>query len=636
MRNLRKRLSVLLSIILVTSVLISCGMASDDTRQVEAAKEMKTEKAHVTVHPNKTVGTMHKELFGMHVPAWNETVIQNGVVQSRLLQNAKTAGLGLLVYPGGNYGYDFVWNDPNLPTEMTTDQFLELSGKLGAATKISVNPNESPELAADWVEYVNDEKKANVEYWEVADEPYLTMSVDAFIEKMKAFVPKMKEADPSIKIVANVSMANPDYTKRVIAEVGNLIDVYSIHFFPLPPSQKFSPDSPYTEEEKEKFFADLLQTPTQVRDQLKTLRAWVKEAYPEKKVEYHIGSYTTVWWGPEDWTVNSLPAGLWTADVLGTFAEEQVDVAAYWALMNPFPPGQGDFGMFSPEMKPYVGYYPFELYNEHFGDVLVETKSNVEKDLSTYASVSKDGKNMYVMLINKSPDKDLEVDLNLGKFKPRGDAAAWILDGPAVADHVYDYGLRKEYADKAGRKISWTVPSYSVVALEIPGVGSKLDLSEAPNLALNKRAAASSEALKSNAEYYDTYDFVADKAIDGDLQTRWAAKIFEKEDEWFRVDLGQTQPFNRIKMSWEYWATEYVIEVSDDGENWRQVADQSDAKRLEEPPQPVEEITLDEPVDARYVRISMTGRPDQSGAKAGTSQWTPDAFSLWEVGVYLK
>lgn len=638
---MKQFLAVFLVVVLVGLLIIGCGTAAIDSADKRTVSSRSTKpiagdiNGHITVSPEERIGSIDPKLLGVHVPAWNETLIQNGRIHPRFLNNAKKAGLRFLVYPGGNYGYDFVWNDRNLPTEMDTDQFLEICRRLKAVPKISLNPNESPKLAADWLRYVNKEKKADVKYWEIADEPYLMMSAEEFIKKVKAFVPCLKKVDPSIKIVANVSVANPDYTKKVIKQVGKDIDVYSIHFLPLPPSKRFDPNSPYTVEEKEKFFEDLLKSPSQIHDQLMTLKSWVKEAYPHKKVEYHVGSFNTVWWGPEDWTVNFLPAGLWTADLLGTFAKEQIDAAAYWALMNPFPPGQGDFGMLSPEMKPHVDYYAFELYAEHFGNVIVQSVSDV-RDLSSYASLSKDGNVLYLMLVNKSPDQDYKVHFDLGNFNPRGEAAAWILDGPTMADHVYDYGLRKEMIHHVNQKFTWTVPSYSAVAIEIPGIQSKHSLDDTPNLALNKRVKASSEAFGTDTKYYRTNEFAADKAIDGDLTTRWAAGIFQKNEEWFQVDLGQVQPFNSIRLNWEYWATSYAVEVSSDGEHWKDIADNSQAIRLKEPPQPVEEITWKQPIRARYVRISMTSRPDKSGAKAGTSQWTPDAFSLWEMGVYLK
>ncbi|MBA4603439.1 hypothetical protein [Thermoactinomyces mirandus] len=155
---------------------------------------------------------------------------------------------------------------------------------------------------------------------------------------------------------------------------------------------------------------------------------------------------------------------------VGLLAEEDIDAVAYWALMNPYPPGSGDYGLLSPEMKSYVNYYAFELFGRHFGDTLVEKQYKRDNNLSIYASTGEKGKNLYIIAINKLPDKDRKVEFDLLNFKPRGDAAALILDGPAVPDHVYDYGLRKESL-KVGKngKLSWTISSYSAVAIKIPG-----------------------------------------------------------------------------------------------------------------------------------------------------------------------
>ncbi|WP_088052882.1 discoidin domain-containing protein [Virgibacillus dakarensis] len=608
-----------------------------DNEIKKAFSESQKEKANIKVYYNKRSRKINKEIYGLHTPAWNETVFKNGVLAPRLKRELTRINLGFLVYPGGNYGYDFIWNSLNLPTEMDTDQFLYLNELLNTTAKISVNPNASPQLAADWIDYVNNQKQAGVQYWEVADEPYLTMSAKEFIIKVKEFVPVMKSIDPSIKIIANVSASDRDFTKSVIEEVGDYIDVYSIHSLPLPPSQKFSQSSPYSKEHMQNFFRDLLETPEGLRNELNRVKSWVKQVQRDKKVEFHVGSFNSVWSYPEDWTVNSLPVGLWVADMLGTFAEEEVDAAAYWALMNPYPPGNGDYGLFSPEMKPYVNYYPFYLYTNYFGDMLIETKSNTDH-LSTYASTSEDENYLYIMIINKSPTNNEIVQFELNNFKPEGNAEAWILDGPTVANHVYDYGLRKEtiHTVSKNEKFTWTVPAYSVVAIKIPGEKLESSLEKSPNLARDKRAIASSAAFNTDFKYAKTNDFIPDRAIDGDDMTRWASKTFQRDDEFFEVDLGQMQTFNRIRINWEYWATQYEIYVSNNRYSWEKVADQSNAEREKEPPQPVDIINFDQTIQARYVRIVMYERPANTGVKAGTSQWTPDAFSIWELAVYLK
>ncbi|HEY6739050.1 MAG TPA: discoidin domain-containing protein [Actinopolymorphaceae bacterium] len=434
--------------------------------------------------------------------------------------------------------------------------------------------------------------------------------------------------------MTNVNPIRQEWTKKVIAEVGDLTDVWSVHFFPLPPSKALDPTSPYSEDEKEAFYEDLLATPTQLTKQFGDLRGWVEDARPGERFEYHLGSWAPIWSGPEDWTMNALPDGLWAADVFGTAANLGLDAAANWAMMNPYPPGKGDFGLWSPEGRQYVIADAAELWHRHFGTTLVKAESGDDL-LSTYASLSEDREKLYVLLVNKRPDTAVETSFSLSGVRPRGDGAAWILDGPTNPDHLSDYGLRRESLEEVGREFTWTVPAYSAVALEIP-VSRKAELDAAPDIAQDKFASASSVAFHDDDGEWRTDDFVADRAIDGDPTTRWASEAFLDQEQWFGVDLGQSQAFDRIELHWEYWSTGYTVEVSDDGESWRKVATTSDAVRLEPEPQPVERIDLASPVTARHVRVSMTGRPQVSGQKAGSSTWTPKAFSLWEFDVYLR
>src|SRR5690606_12452665 len=137
------------------------------------------------------------------------------------------------------------------------------------------------------------------------DEPYFSMTGPQFVAVARQFVPAMKAVDPSIKIVANVSLNHPEFTRTVIAEAGDLVDVYSFHFFPLPPSQKISSRSPYTRERSDVYYRDLLASIDELKEQVARLKAWVAELSPGRDVEYHVGSYAQVWWGPEHWTVYS-------------------------------------------------------------------------------------------------------------------------------------------------------------------------------------------------------------------------------------------------------------------------------------------------------------------------------------------
>lgn len=613
---------------MVVPVLLSLTLAGGGATRAAPVAQPADSQASVAVDASHVVRPISPRLLGVHVPAWNETAYVNGNIDPRLLREMKRLGFKYLVYPGGAFGYDYNWQKPNLPAEITTDQFLSMGDQLGATQKISVNPNASPELAADWVRHTRQEGRQHVEYWEVADEPYLNMSADAFIAKMRAFVPALKKADHSIKIVTNISALNPAFSTKVIKEVGDLTDVWSIHFFPLSPGS-------YSADDKAKFYSDLLKTPQTLTDQFATVRSWVHDDYPDKQFEYQLGSWAPVTYGPTDWNVNALPDGLWAADVYGVAATTGVDAAASWALMNPYPPGHGDFGLVSPNKNPYVIGDAAQLFSQHFGSQLVNSTSSSDQ-LSAYASLSGDKKKLYVLLVNKSPDQDASVDFSLNGFQPAGDAAAYILDGATNPDHLFDYGLRRQLVHGiSGSKFDWTVPSYSAVALEIPAASASGSLGPPPNLAVDKVATASSSAFLEQGMPWHDDTFNPGMAVDDDPTTRWASDFFVKDPQWFQVDLGEAQPFDQVKLQWEFWSTGYDVQVSDDGTSWRTVATRSDATQLKPEPQPIDQITLAQPVTARYVRVSMSGRPAKDGSKAGSSQWTPDGFSLWEMGVYL-
>ncbi len=119
----------------------------------------------------------------------------------------------------------------------------------------------------------------------------------------------------------------------------------------------------------------------------------------------------------------------------------------------------------------------------------------------------------------------------------------------------------------------------------------------APDLALGKRAFASSGQDGEHAARF---------AFDADIQTRWQGS--SDDNQWLAVDLGAPQRIGRVRLSWENaYASAYRVEVSDDGQNFREVysTDQS---------QGGEEDIAFTPVEARYVRVLALKRGTNFGA----------------------
>ncbi|MGW1208988.1 discoidin domain-containing protein [Streptomyces sp. NPDC002499] len=112
------------------------------------------------------------------------------------------------------------------------------------------------------------------------------------------------------------------------------------------------------------------------------------------------------------------------------------------------------------------------------------------------------------------------------------------------------------------RNTSWgnSLWTFSVIDRSDPGT----------DLALRQKATASTEES----------DHPAAHATDGDPGTRWSSAY--EDDQWIQVDLGSRRDFDRVAIVWETaYPKTYVIQVSDDGEQW------TDVKSVSNTPDPL-------------------------------------------------
>ena len=124
-------------------------------------------------------------------------------------------------------------------------------------------------------------------------------------------------------------------------------------------------------------------------------------------------------------------------------------------------------------------------------------------------------------------------------------------------------------------------------------------------------------------------------AVDGDLTTRWASAWSDGQDgrpadpnydgtpdnEWLDVDLGGVIDVDRVILTWEAaYATRYALQTSFDGVHWTTVVTEEAGDG------DVDDIALDTPAPARYLRMQGVERRDFDGQQFG--------YSLFDVAVY--
>jgi hypothetical protein len=140
--------------------------------------------------------------------------------------------------------------------------------------------------------------------------------------------------------------------------------------------------------------------------------------------------------------------------------------------------------------------------------------------------------------------------------------------------------------------------------LRLPKTGGE---QKAGNLAFQKPVTVSSVEA--------AYDNFAEKAVDGNPGTRWSSE-WNIDPSWITVDLGSKTAINRVVLSWEgSFATEYEIQVSDNGASWSRVYHTNAGKGN------VETISFSS-VEARYVRVYCIKRALQWG------------YSIYEIEIY--
>ncbi len=568
----------------------------------------------VSINTGKHIFNINPYLYGLNVARWDEDLFP-GPARDMLMdcdrdaiRKVKDAGFTVLKYPGGNDADHYIWNSPdNSAGEMNTDEYAAFLNAVGAEGFVTVNFNESPELAADWVRYCNKVKCYDIKYWEVGDEQWGSWArghttPEKYAERFIEFAKAMKAVDPTIKIAANVKPSDDpnDWTYRVLKMAGNYIDMVTFSYYPLTNKN----------ENEDSLFASI----SSYRRDYETIRRALEETLPivdsvngNEKADsmwiINVG-YNSISGRPGPFSM-SMANALWVADLVGTMAELGEEMSCYWALHNSYPPGGGDYGLLSENGRntPRNNYYIFPMYTHLFGKSVVESNSS-DSSLSVYSSLFGED-TLAIILINKNSHSPKSVNVSLNDFQPEDSAGVWIFSDKHKLDRLAD--LRN-----VGATFEQEVPPYSIIVLHLFRSGT---IFPPRNLALHARASASSYAKNGP-------NFRPSSAVDGKLYTRWASaalwgreKGFDKQ--WFEIDLRKPRQFDEIVIRWaKGYGIKYKILASVDEKKWTTIFHESDGGGG------TEKIHFN-PIKARFIRLDGT-----EGSHAIST------YSIYEFEVY--
>lgn len=533
-----------------------------------------TQPVRVEVDASKVLRTLHPLFYGVNTARWDESLFPGPTNEMLLtcdrdaIAKIKASGIKLLKYPGGNDADHYIWNSPdNDASEMDTDEYLMLCREIDAEPFVTVNFNESPQLAAEWVKHCRDVCSYPVKYWEVGDEQWGAWakghsSPEEYAKKYISFVKAMKAVDPTIKVATNVALGGRSpslgsksggWTARVLKAAGDYVDMLTITFYP----QQWGKENDDT----------LLASVKTYRELFLHLRQEVEEVVGKEKANsilYINVGYNSVNHSGGPQTLQVVNA-LWVADMVGTMAEVGTDLGVYWAVHNYYPPRNGDFGYLSSEGSntPRYNYFVFPMFAEHFGKDILLSSSN-ERSIAIHAA--KSGKALSIFLINRDKTSGKDVDITLREFDPQPTARVWILDEKRKHERLPDLST-------VIRKFSFIVPPYSLVAIQCIAQDSVLPPVNIAPLAIP--SASSYSAIGAH--------FQPASAIDGKTYTKWNSAAWTKsngdEQQWFQLTWPTAQQYSVVRVVWgDTYATQFSLEASGDGTQWTPLKEIADGK----------------------------------------------------------
>ncbi len=406
----------------------------------------------------------------------------------KLMSLSRGMGIKLIRYPGGVYSDAYQWKNgvgtPEKRPEMLhlsggrdrsrayfgTDEALQFAHDAGAELLITVNAGTgTAQEAADWVRYVNVPHQ-RVRYWEVGNELYLNnpnlgsagaiLTPQQYADRFLEFSRAMRAVDPTIKILAiggqnhgsYTTMASSDWDKVLLDRAQDQIDYLSVHNAYAPLLKTDTQDVPTV-------YKAMLAAPALIAENLETIRQQIEQYAPARAS--HIGIAVTEW-GPAfrfDFSTRyidhgkTLGSALFAASMLETLMSSQkTDIANFWQLNDysvlgwigtkdtRFPP--------QPDWTESARAYVFKMFTHYSGTDLVRSQVRSSTfqsetvgltdavkdapDLMTTSTLSADGRQLYVMTVNRSLDHAVVTQLKIEGFRPQPQAEQHLLNGTAI------------------------------------------------------------------------------------------------------------------------------------------------------------------------------------------------------------
>jgi alpha-N-arabinofuranosidase len=440
-------------------------------------------------------------------------------MRADVVEAVKPLKVPMIRYPGGCFADIYHWKDgvgdrdrrPERwssmwnewePNDFGTDEFMELAGATGFEPHMTTNYlSGTAEEAGQWVEYANGSsdtplgrlrvqnghaKPYGIKLWAVGNEvqqlcsdPYFAHNdVNRYAERFKEFRRLMRQADPSVRVMAVGAGPGPlKWNHDLLALVpdgdfmgfsiytgeGNRIDDYDTKYVDL-----------------NHFYRHVVAEPLDLDHELQavieSMGSYAQRDHPSLAL-----TEFQAWWLTEKVDEDfRLGNALYIAGVYNALMRRanQVAIAEIESLINV----QGIIEVSQASLKLTPEYFACMLYRLHTGKTVLATSAHspaVEWDqklpaLDAIATRSEDGRTLYVAVVNRAEGNAVRTNIRLNGWKVSPEARVYEINGnDKNAANPFgsseNVNIREKSWSPAGSEPSYSFPPHSVTVLELKG-----------------------------------------------------------------------------------------------------------------------------------------------------------------------
>ena len=422
----------------------------------------------------------------------------------------------LMRYPGGCFADYYHWENgigerdkrPDVfddawkewdANDFGIDEFMFLAGELHFEPQLTTNyVSGTPEEAARWVEYLNGSPDTpmgklrasnghrdsyQVKFWAVGNEaPSLCSEqftggtkLAEYVSRSAEYKRSMESVDPTIRLMAS-SVGDLTWIHNLLQAMP--VETLAISIYTGPWEVHRDDTRIYDlADYYRKVVAEPLEVDRKIADNIRSMG----DRFPDKSRFFAVSEINSWWLSEKVDPDYRLANALYFAGVFHSLLRraDQIFTAEASTTINV----QGLIGVNPISIKLTPPYFAYVLYANHIGNRVVEsrvhgpvTDFNPElPSMDTAATVSADGRTLYIAVINRDEARPIWTDVRVRGWKIAGDSPipAFELNGSG-RDAANPYGNARDVSisqrslkPHAG-ELTNSFPPHSVTVLEIP------------------------------------------------------------------------------------------------------------------------------------------------------------------------